>query len=136
MNRDAQRSRQSALIEEQMLELERKRALEEDEASRRERSKIDARRNDSQAISDAKQRYLERKKQRLAATPASASAPPQLLRNPVRLKLYTLIEMLCLVIGLRASYVQVGGRGLVVVGLVEEARIGEDGAVDEATACD
>ncbi len=75
MNRDAQRSRQSALIEEQMLELERKRALEEDEASRRERSKIDARRNDSQAISDAKQRYLERKKQRLAATPASASAP-------------------------------------------------------------
>lgn len=74
MNRDAQRSRQSALIEEQMLELERKRALEEDEASRRERSKIDARRNDSQAISDAKQRYLERKKQRLAATSVSASA--------------------------------------------------------------
>lgn len=67
MNRDAQRSRQSAMIEEQMLELERKRALEEEEASRREKSKIDAKRNDSEAISQAKQRYLERKRQRLAA---------------------------------------------------------------------
>ncbi|SPO25444.1 uncharacterized protein UTRI_03136_B [Ustilago trichophora] len=72
MNRDAQRSRQSALIEEQMLEMERKRALEEEEASRRERSKMDAKRNDSEAISQAKQRYLERKKQRLAAAQGSS----------------------------------------------------------------
>ncbi|SPO25771.1 uncharacterized protein UTRI_03136 [Ustilago trichophora] len=54
MNRDAQRSRQSALIEEQMLEMERKRALEEEEANRRERSKMNAKRNDSEAISQAK----------------------------------------------------------------------------------
>ncbi|EST05481.1 protein of unknown function DUF2040 [Kalmanozyma brasiliensis GHG001] len=66
MNRDAQRSRQSAVIEEQMLELERKRALEEEEANRREKSKVDAKRNDSESISAAKQRYLERKRQRLA----------------------------------------------------------------------
>lgn len=71
MNRDAQRSRQSARIEEQMLEMERRRALEEQEAHRRERSKVDARRNDSEAISQAKQRYLERKKQRLAASEGS-----------------------------------------------------------------
>lgn len=75
MNRDAQRSGQSALIEEQMmLELERKRALEEQEALRREKSKIDARRNDSEAISQAKQRYLERKKQRLAASNGSSTS--------------------------------------------------------------
>ncbi|CDR99507.1 uncharacterized protein SPSC_01330 [Sporisorium scitamineum] len=72
MNRDAQRSRQSALIEEQMLELERKRALQEQEALRREKSKVDAKRNDSEAISQAKQRYLERKKQRLAASNGSS----------------------------------------------------------------
>jgi len=72
MNRDAQRSRQSALIEEQMLEIERKRALEEEEASQREKAKIDAKRNDSEAISQAKQRYLDRKKQRLAATQSSS----------------------------------------------------------------
>ncbi|TKY85811.1 hypothetical protein EX895_005352 [Sporisorium graminicola] len=72
MSRDAQRSRQSAQIEEQMLQLERKRALEEQEAHQRERSKIDAKRNDSEAISQAKQRYLERKKQRLAASNGSA----------------------------------------------------------------
>ncbi len=71
MNRDAQRSRQSAMIEEQMLEIERKRAAEEEEASRRERSKIDAKRNDSDAISQAKQRYLERKKQLQAAAQSS-----------------------------------------------------------------
>lgn len=74
MNRDAQRSRQSALIEEQMLELERKRAAEEEEAMQREKSKIDAKRNDSQAISQAKQRYLERKKQRLAAAQGSSQS--------------------------------------------------------------
>ncbi|SJX62920.1 uncharacterized protein SRS1_13746 [Sporisorium reilianum f. sp. reilianum] len=68
MNRDAQRSRQSALIEEQMLELERKRTQQEQEAQQRERRKVDAKRNDSEAISQAKQRYLERKKQRLAAS--------------------------------------------------------------------
>lgn len=67
MNRDAQRSRQSVMIEEQMLELERKRALEEEEANQREKSKVDAKRNDSDSISAAKQRYLERKRQRLAA---------------------------------------------------------------------
>lgn len=67
MNRDAQRSRQSALIEEQMLEIERKRALEEEEELQREKAKVDAKRNDNQAISAAKQRYLERKKQRLEA---------------------------------------------------------------------
>lgn len=73
MNRDGQRSRQSALIEEQLLELERKRALEDQEAARREKDKIDAKRNDSAAISQAKQRYLERKKQRLAAANGSSS---------------------------------------------------------------
>ncbi|KAJ9479079.1 DUF2040 domain-containing protein [Pseudozyma hubeiensis] len=73
MNRDAQRSRQSALIEEQMLERVRKRALEEEEEQRREKSKIDAKRNDVASISQAKQRYLERKKQRLAAENASSS---------------------------------------------------------------
>lgn len=73
MNRDAQRSRQSALIEEQMLERERKRALEEEEEQRREKSKIDAKRNDGDSISQAKQRYLERKRQRLAAENASSS---------------------------------------------------------------
>ncbi|SNX84420.1 uncharacterized protein MEPE_03129 [Melanopsichium pennsylvanicum] len=71
MNRDAARSRQSALIEEQMLEIERKRALEEEEAKQREKSNIDAKRNDSEAISQAKQRYMERKKQRLAASQGS-----------------------------------------------------------------
>ncbi|KAJ1032949.1 hypothetical protein NDA16_000228 [Ustilago loliicola] len=74
MNRDAQRSRQSAMIEEQMLEMERKRAAEEQEAIQREKSKIDAKRNDSKAISQAKQRYLERKKQRLTATQGPSSA--------------------------------------------------------------
>lgn len=72
MNRDAQRSRQSALIEEQMLEIERKRALEEEEANRREKAKIDAKRNDSEAISQAKQRYLDRKKQRMAASQSTS----------------------------------------------------------------
>lgn len=73
MHQDAQRSRQSRLIEEQMLELERKRALEEDEAQRRERSKLNAKRNDSQAVLQAKQRYYERKKQRMASQQASPS---------------------------------------------------------------
>lgn len=71
MHRDAQRSRQSAQIEEQMLEMQRKRKLQEQEANRRERSKMDARRNDREAISQAKQRYLERKKQRLQGSQSS-----------------------------------------------------------------
>ncbi|KAN0061736.1 hypothetical protein ACQY0O_005728 [Thecaphora frezii] len=80
MNRDAQRSRQSALIEEQMLELERKRKREEEEERERERQKVNARRNDEQAISSARQRYLKRKKKRLEGQakeqPKDEDAPP------------------------------------------------------------
>ncbi|SOV03548.1 uncharacterized protein UDID_04302 [Ustilago sp. UG-2017a] len=74
MNRDAHRSKRSAFIEEQMLELERKRAAEEEEALRKEKEKVDAKRNDTEAISQAKQRYLERKKQRLAAAGQGSSS--------------------------------------------------------------
>ena len=64
-NRNEQRARQSAIIEEQMLELERKRKLEEQEDREREKQKANARRNDEQAVSSAKQRYLERKRQKM-----------------------------------------------------------------------
>ncbi|EPQ28572.1 uncharacterized protein PFL1_03876 [Pseudozyma flocculosa PF-1] len=76
MNRDAQRARQSALIEEQMLELERKRKREEEEERQRERQKVDQKRNDDVAISSARQRYLERKKKKMEAAGAGSDAQP------------------------------------------------------------
>ncbi|PWZ02256.1 hypothetical protein BCV70DRAFT_198532 [Testicularia cyperi] len=65
MHRDERRARQSALIEEQMLELERKRKLEDQSERDKDLAQANARRNDQTAISDAKQRFLERKRKKL-----------------------------------------------------------------------
>ncbi|PWN52519.1 hypothetical protein IE53DRAFT_385030 [Violaceomyces palustris] len=61
-SREAQRSRQSALIEEQMLELEKKRRREEEQALEEEKRKVMAKRNDERSVSSARERYLERKR--------------------------------------------------------------------------
>lgn len=63
--REAQRQRQSKMIEEQMLELEKKK----EEAARREEEQkkaalIQERRNDSNSVASAKERALERKRKR------------------------------------------------------------------------
>lgn len=61
--REAQRARQSRLMEEQMVELERKRAAEAEEAAKEARKKL-ARRNDEDGVSSARERYLARKSER------------------------------------------------------------------------
>ncbi|UZJ54450.1 hypothetical protein CBS101457_003770 [Exobasidium rhododendri] len=65
--REAQRQRQSKMIEDQMLELEEKKALEaKQEEEERKKTLIVERRNDESSVASARMRALERKRKREA----------------------------------------------------------------------